>query len=178
MRIWKKRGIQGPSRCVLCKEEEETIDHLFLECKFSTEVSSLVVHELQTNLILPRNWNDLFSCWKDYYHGSLLQNLDLTRAWVSLPKYLYWNIWVTRNKELFEGEASSPRKVMLAAKSPWVEALVTRGMKNINNEPLNSKEKTWEIDLLQPITNSWHTTTKRTNCLNWQLRMSEEGFVN
>ena len=34
----KKRGIQGPSCCVLCKEEEETIDHIFLECNFSTKV--------------------------------------------------------------------------------------------------------------------------------------------
>ena len=126
----------------------------------------MAVHEKHINLILPTNWNDPFACWKDYYHGSLLQNLDLTRAWVSLPKYLYWNIWVTRNKELFEGEASSPRKVMLATKSLWVEALVMRGMKHINNEPLNSEERVWGLDFLQLATNSWHTTAKRTNCLN------------
>ena len=94
------------------------------------------------NLILPTNWNDLFACWKDYYYGSLLQKPDLTRAWVSLPK------------ELFEGKASNPRKVMLAAKLLWVEALAKRGMNNIVNEPLNYEERTWAIDFLQPVTNS------------------------
>ena len=67
--------------------------------------------------------------------------MDLTRAWVSLPKYLRWKIWVTRNKELFEGTFSSPMKVILAAKSLRVEALVMREMKHINNEPLNFEER-------------------------------------
>ena len=43
----KKRGIQGPSRCVLCKEAEETINHFFLHCKFYIEVWSLVFQELK-----------------------------------------------------------------------------------------------------------------------------------
>ena len=67
---------------------------------------------------------------------------------------------------------------MLAAKSLWVEALVMRGMKHINNERLNYEKRAWAIDFLQPVTNSWHTAAKRPNCLNWQLRMSEEGFAN
>ena len=67
---------------------------------------------------------------------------------------------------------------MLAAKSRWVEALLTRGMKHINNEPLNTKERVWEKDFIQPVTNIWHTTTNIPNCLYWQLRMSEEGFSN
>ena len=174
----KKRGIQGPSHCVFCKEVEETIDHLFLQCKFSTEVWSLAVQELHINLILPTNWNDLFACWKYYYHGSLLQKSDLTRASVALPKYLCWKIWVTRNKELFEGEASNPRKVMIVAKSLWVEVLVMRGVKHTNNDPLNSEERVWALDFLKPVTNRWHTAAKRPNCLNWQLRMSEEYFSN
>ena len=67
---------------------------------------------------------------------------------------------------------------MLAAKYLWVEALVTRGMKHINNKPPNSKERVWENDFIQPITNCWHMKTNRPNCLNWQLMMSEEGFAN
>ena len=130
----KKRGIQGPLRYVLCKEAEETIDHLFLHCNFSTEVWTLAVQELQINLILPTNWNDLFACWKDYYHGYLLQKPDLTRAWVALPKYLCWKIWVTRNKNLFEDEASCPMKERLSAKSLWVEALVTDSQGNEENQ--------------------------------------------
>ena len=34
----KKRGMEGPSRCPLCKNEEETTDHLLPGCPFSKEV--------------------------------------------------------------------------------------------------------------------------------------------
>ena len=34
----RKRGLEGPLRCILCKEFEESLENLFLECKFSMEV--------------------------------------------------------------------------------------------------------------------------------------------
>jgi hypothetical protein len=34
----KKKGWEGPSRCPLCKDVEETADHLFIECVYTTEV--------------------------------------------------------------------------------------------------------------------------------------------
>ena len=34
----KKRGIEGPSCFILCKESEKNLDHIFLYCKFSQEV--------------------------------------------------------------------------------------------------------------------------------------------
>ena len=105
-------------------------------------------------MILPTNWNDIFACWKYYYQGSILQNPKLIRAWVALPKYICWNILVSINKELFEGEASRARKVILATKSMWVEALGTRGMTHIHTESLNFDERAWKIDLLQTVTNN------------------------
>ena len=128
-------------------------------------------------MILPINWNDLFSCWKYYYQGSLFQKPDLTRAWFSLPKYICLKIWAARNKDIFEGEVSSPRKVMSSAKSLWVEALLTRGMIHIHKEPLNSEERAWTIDFLSHVTNNWHMAIQRPNCLKWQLRMSYEDFA-
>ena len=85
----------------------------------------------------------MFDCWKDYYQGSLYQKSNFTRAWVSFPKYICWNIWETRNKQIFEGEASSHWKVATTAKLLWVKALLRRGMKHIQNEPLNEEEKQW-----------------------------------
>ena len=34
----KNRGIEGPSRCIMCKKVEETKKHLFLDCSFGNEV--------------------------------------------------------------------------------------------------------------------------------------------
>ena len=67
---------------------------------------------------------------------------------------------------------------MIAAKLLWVEALGIRGMTHIHKEPMNSSERAWEVDLMQPVTNNWHMTGRRPNCLNTQLRMSDEDFDN
>lgn len=32
--ILNKRGIRIPNLCLMCSEEEETIDHLFVHCTF------------------------------------------------------------------------------------------------------------------------------------------------
>lgn len=33
-----KRGIIGPSRCALCGNSEETVFHLFVECRFTKNI--------------------------------------------------------------------------------------------------------------------------------------------
>ena len=107
----RKRGIEGTTYCILYKEFEETLEHLFLECKFTQKVWYHSLHSLQFTLILPTNWNDMFDCWKDYYQGSLHQKTDLTRTWVALPNYICWKIWTAKNKEIFDGEASRPESI-------------------------------------------------------------------
>lgn len=33
----RKMGFEGPSRCLLCKEEAETTEHIFYNCKYAKE---------------------------------------------------------------------------------------------------------------------------------------------
>jgi len=42
----KKRGFLGPFRCALCRQEEESLDHLFLECPYSKAVWSILLGTL------------------------------------------------------------------------------------------------------------------------------------
>ena len=76
----RKRGMEGPLRCILYKESYESLKHLFIECKFSREVWNQAYKDLHFDLTLPTNWNDLFACWKDYYHESLFNKPDFVRA--------------------------------------------------------------------------------------------------
>ena len=39
----RKRGIMGPSRCALCNLDEETTNHIFLQCKISLLVWRIVL---------------------------------------------------------------------------------------------------------------------------------------
>ena len=56
----RKRGIPGPHRGILCKEAEVNLEHVFIECKFTQEVWSNVLRDLNMNITMPTNWNDLF----------------------------------------------------------------------------------------------------------------------
>ena len=110
----RKRGIVGPMRCVMCKDSEESPEHLFIECNFSQEVWQRDFKDLNIDLTLPTNCNDFFECWKDYYQGSLNNKPDFARAWEALPKYIRWKLWIARNKEICE-----EKKGTLGGPSEW-----------------------------------------------------------
>jgi hypothetical protein len=59
-----KRGWIGPSRCSLCRSEEETIYHLFITCPFFVQVWSL---EKSTFTHFDTSWdkNTLSGCLLD-----------------------------------------------------------------------------------------------------------------
>jgi len=46
----KRRGIHGPSRCPLCQQIKETIQHLFQDCKFSRECWEKILNLLEVNI--------------------------------------------------------------------------------------------------------------------------------
>ena len=98
----RKRGIVGPMRCVMCKDSEESLEHLFNECKFSQEVWQRAFKDMNIDLTLQANWNNFFGCWKDYYQGSLYNKPDFAREWEALPEYICWKLWTTTNKEICE----------------------------------------------------------------------------
>jgi exonuclease III len=46
----EKRSIAGPHRCELCRSSTETAKHLFMDCKFATEVWSLLLQDLKISV--------------------------------------------------------------------------------------------------------------------------------
>ena len=143
--------MEGSSRCTLCKNLEEMLEHLFLDSPFANEVWCIVLKELEFNLTLPTNWKEFFNYWKDYYHGSLNKKPYFLRAWVALPKFICWKIWIARNKGIFENVTLSPTKVSSSAKYLWTEALLSKGVRHLHLEPLTPKERIWICDLLGPL---------------------------
>ena len=60
----RKRGINGPSRCPLCNSDEESSNHLFLQCKFSLLIwGSVLPHGM--DLHFPDNAVHLFREWNN-----------------------------------------------------------------------------------------------------------------
>ena len=50
--------------CCMCREDEETIDHLFLHCKVANELWDLVLSLFGMHWVMPRRVVDLLACWQ------------------------------------------------------------------------------------------------------------------
>lgn len=90
------------NRCVMCNQEEETIQHLFFNCSTASRV-----------------WNDLAGC----FVGSRIENRTIEdwithrkavsttsigrKVWKVLAHAITWGIWQERNRRLFEDQAQN-----------------------------------------------------------------------
>jgi hypothetical protein len=99
--VLQRRGWVGPSLCLLCKAAPENLFHLLMHCPFSKEVW----HRITVHYNLLSSWSgstimDSFPCW-------------LTRS--SSPPCLVihfcWQIWLERNRVLFEDSRPNPPRV-------------------------------------------------------------------
>jgi hypothetical protein len=41
---FQKRNMQGLGRCIMCKNNHESVDHLFVNCPFTREVWKEILH--------------------------------------------------------------------------------------------------------------------------------------
>jgi hypothetical protein len=87
-----KRGFLGPSRCVLCGNNEENVSHLFVECSFTKDIWSTIQKELK-----------LESAWEGGKIVDCLQNWIRKREnWKEIPCFICWEVWKHRNLVIFE----------------------------------------------------------------------------
>jgi len=87
-----KQGIIGPSRCVLCGNAEETLNHLFIYCNFKKSIWLSILKEQNINNI----WEGglLIDCFQNWS--------SKTNFWKEFPCYICWDIWKQRNLVMFE----------------------------------------------------------------------------
>ena len=86
----KSKGWEGPSRCPLCNQAEETIEHLFITCEFTKEVWRLTLGPIA--VCLPNSIKDLISSWIVIAPFSFSKKDRLKVAWMWTPKFLCWKV--------------------------------------------------------------------------------------
>ena len=106
-----KKGIQGPSQCVLCKNDGETSGNVFQICPFSHSVWLHDLGKIGYTKVIPSTWEDMFTRWKCRYTRPLQTRSVLSWFWTGLTKYLCWQIWLIRNKAIFKNMYLSPAEV-------------------------------------------------------------------
>lgn len=93
----QKHSFYGPSQCVLCKQEMETVDHLFLNCTTSTYIWT----DVRSQLHILNFWNgtDVKVAWHRWWTNAQTHRIQ------NLPVMICWWIQLQRNKIIFTDTA-------------------------------------------------------------------------
>jgi len=127
----------------MCLNEEESIQHIFLDCPFNRECWEQFSSPLEMELNLSKTFNDLFTKWKTNYPYSMKNKQTIKRFWESLLSFRCWKIWLSRNKSIFKDQTPMIGRVMLKAWGPTLEFINMKGLKSIDGSSLQQEERNW-----------------------------------
>jgi len=115
----KKRGMQGPSWCVMCGKEEETMCHLLDGCDFASALWDTGAQLFRrsdrrrgTPDISVQQWG------REPFSNSILNSL-----WSAFPGFLLWNVWKERNRRIFDHKFNSRDAVWGRIRRLMIESL-------------------------------------------------------
>ena len=95
------------NRCCMCKENEENIIHLFLECQFAQRVWAMVWDKLGLYWVLLDNLGQFIKNWDfPFNHPKLVM------LWQIIAPHVCWHIWKEMNNRLFRNEEKLEEVIM------------------------------------------------------------------
>ena len=102
--------------CPMYLRDEESVDHLLLNCKSAQSIWMAIVGGFGCCWVLPHALPELFQAWK----APIGDPRGKVMWWLSFFVVI-WTIWKERNLRCFEGIASN--ESMLVEKSKFLVAL-------------------------------------------------------
>jgi hypothetical protein len=98
-----KRNWQGSKQCAFC-HQEETIKHLFFNCRFARSIWSVI--QLASSLYQPRSVTNIFGNWLNGIDPRFKKHIRVGAI------AIIWSLWLCRNDKLFNGTNSSLLQVI------------------------------------------------------------------
>jgi hypothetical protein len=104
----------GDLSCVLCGEEMESNQHMFLYCEIAMLVWMEIFHWLDVPFCLPHNLSSIYLCLME--SGSK----KIKHGMIMVCVAVVWNLWRCRNSLLFDNGNGSVAELVEAIKvSSW-----------------------------------------------------------
>ena len=102
----KKKGFVLASWCCMCKNAEETVDHLLLHCWVARQLWNFVFLFVGIDWVLLLHVSNLLFGWWNWF------GKRSSGVWNLIPSCLMWTIWRERNKRTFENMETPVAKVI------------------------------------------------------------------
>eukprot|EP00253_Pinus_taeda_P016469 PITA_16469 len=168
----RKKGILGPSICCLCRAAEESSNHLFLECSFARNCWKLITSPLSIGE-MPNQINLLQKNWGNSYPYPKKNKTLAKRLWNNIPPTLCWQIWIARNKCIFNNKKPSIPSTLAKSIALISETISANGIVQSNQEIWNPREMEW-IGKFSYESRSHKTASTGQKKIDWKLRGSDE----
>eukprot|EP00253_Pinus_taeda_P022901 PITA_22901 len=95
-----RKGFRGPSRCPMCLQEEETMNHLFNSCEWASQLWLWMEAILEDSDRNRDSIQDSITNWRRNF--SRIHRVD--SIWKCTPRFITWTIWKERNRRIFTEE--------------------------------------------------------------------------
>jgi hypothetical protein len=106
-----RRGLDHPIHCMLCEQEEETIQHILVSCVFSREVWFRVLSLVGLQRCTPEPGEENFQEW--WQAAELKVPKQARSGFNSLVSLVVWCFWKQRNACVFDGVSPEvPRTIL------------------------------------------------------------------
>ena len=102
----KKRGRFLANRCFFCCEEEDSIDHILIQCSRAKVLWELVFALFVVTWVLPFSVRDTLSGWCGFNLGKKRR-----KVWKAAPLCIFWTVWKERNRIAFDNEELSMHRL-------------------------------------------------------------------
>lgn len=176
----RKRGIIGPSGCPNCQNEEETIQHLFIDCSFASACWKEAFQSHNPPWVPGTSIFEVLHIWKKSYPRGRKAINTARRVQNALPCTLLWNIWLARNIMIFKGTETNVRKLYNKAQNLNLETLSTKCHGNLKVLDLTVEEMNYIGNIMdrssieQKICDPNSRDSPRCS---WKIMMKDEEFA-
>jgi len=106
--LLKRRNFNLASTCLMCHEEEESVNHLFIHCGCVSGLWHLSFSLLGVNWVQPHTIKDVLTTRRRTMKRGWLLGI-----WKMIPLAIWWSTWKERNQRIFEGKARFYQKFKL-----------------------------------------------------------------
>ena len=86
----------------MCLEEEETVDHLLVHCRWVSALWDLALSLMRISWVQPSNVRHVVVAWRRRMKKSWVLGV-----WNMVPLAIWWATWKERNRHIFDDKVLS-----------------------------------------------------------------------